>query len=442
MPRRSVLILLIAMLALATTGIALAATSGQTHNVQTKRSQPQGHDGKSDAKTNQAQRNQARAKSQAIMILGNGPVPPGAVPTTTDPGPGQWLKGPGVSVPATKELVDVHHFWRVPESSADLLAWIEAHAPTHAQPAASGGQDGTSVEWGFDYGFPTIKGVTSSEQLTISVETISATESALREDGQVVWIAPRPASETIPSGTKKIAVYVDSTFGKHSYLASTITSRAEITRLTSVIDNLPITQPGTAFGCPGISAQTPAVDLRFLGASTTPLAQVVEDDCAGLQFTINGHLTTGLQETTDLQALLWHLHAIGTCSADQLDASAASVARSPGTQQLMMLNFTNTSSDLPCGLQGYPQLTLVKNGQPLPTHVRDEQGTSNLVVLLPKVPAVSNVAWPAPSASCFHPTADTIDAQLPGLASHTFAIKAPGNVDPCGGTLTVNTLEL
>jgi hypothetical protein len=441
MRRRSVLILLIAMLALAATGIALAATSGQTHNVQTKNLQTQSHDVKSNpARTSHAPSEQAQ--SQAVMILGKGPVPPGAVLTTTDPGPGQWLRGPGVGVPATKELVDVHHFWRVPESSAELLAWIEAHAPTHARPAATGAQDGTTVEWGFDYGFPTIKAVTSSEQLTISVETISATESALREDGQVVWIAPRPASETIPSGTNKIAVYLDSTFGKHSYLASTITTRAEITRLTNVIDDLPITQPGTAFSCPPISAQTPAVDLRFLGASQTPLAQVVEDDCEGLQFTINGHSTTGLQETTDLQTLLWHLHAIATCSADQLNASATRVARNPQTQQLMLLNFTNTSSDHPCGLQGYPRLTLLKDGKPLPTDVRDEQGTSNLVVLLPKVPAVSNVAWLRPGASCSHTSADTIDAQLPGLASHTFAIKAPQHVDPCHGTLTVNTLEL
>ena len=116
--------------------------------------------------------------------------------------------------------------------------------------------------------------------------------------------APRPASERIPSGVRRIAVSTEQLGGKPRLVAS-VTGASQIKRIVSWVDRLPLAQPGPVF-CPADYGRR--VVLRFLSGSRV-LATAVADGagCGDVKLTIRGRSEP---ELTGGPGLIAHLASL------------------------------------------------------------------------------------------------------------------------------------
>lgn len=256
--------------------------------------------------------NCALAQTLAGTLIGEVPLPAGAAEVSSDPearGTNPWL---GVSdVPLSTPLVDVDRFWRAPGDPKSVMDWISAHPPSgFAQSGKeTGSADGTMRFWGVHFAAPPIAGRIASEELTVGATAATGGGTALRADAQVVWMIPRPATETIPAGVRSVLVSVDH-FGRGAFKEALVTAPGKVGRLVSYVDSRQLAQPGV-HSCPEIGSTTRVLDLRFLGAAgagSVALARAVEDACGGLTFSIRGGRQRPLAEDESLGALL---HTLG-----------------------------------------------------------------------------------------------------------------------------------
>lgn len=140
-------------------------------------------------------------------------------------------------------------------------------------------------------------GVLSTRQLVVEAVEVGAHETALRVDSQVVWIAPRSASETIPAGAHVLRVAVADAISslRLRQRPLTVTSPTRIVTIAGLIDALPVLQPGVS-ACP----EDRGVGIRLAFASArraTPLAVAVvsAEGCQDVALEIEGHAEPPLQ---------------------------------------------------------------------------------------------------------------------------------------------------
>ncbi len=225
-------------------------------------------------------------------------LPPGSSESSTDPAEGgSALASPGFGPPANPNAVDDHAWWIVPLTPAETVAYIYAHLPsctTRPLPehTISGftwpGNPGTLVIWAV----PLADGST-----------------ALRADAQVVWIIPRPASERIPSGAHLLKISIHEAGDKRigivkirseratvlRRLPSHVTSIAQINKVTALLNELRVHQPGIRH-CP--IAPPGSVQLTFYTHPSAPplaIADIHTEGCGGVSLTINGIAQPGLE---------------------------------------------------------------------------------------------------------------------------------------------------
>lgn len=380
--------------------------------------------------------NRAAAESAASALLARTPLPQGATEVTSDPSANHILAKAGGG-PATTQLVDAGRFWRVGGDPATIFAWITAHTPHGSQKAGTGSYSGPNgSDQSVTFSFPTAAGI-EQEDLQVSVAAAQGGGSAIRADGQAVWLVPRPASEVIPAGTTKVEVYVDHASTQKGSLTGTITSPSDVHKLVETIDALPIEQPGTFIGCPFIGAFTPAIDLRFIGAGATTLARTVEDNCTGLTFYIDGRRQTdGLQESVNLTTLLWGMHAFPVCTASQL-APSLTHAAATGIEQSFTATFAlENSSGTLCGIDAWARLTMLDaQGRPIPTHVTYARPIGAPALLFGGVRVSYALSWSSAAPACpDQPPAPEISAVIPGIGR--FRARTSHPIAPCGGRLT------
>ena len=136
--------------------------------------------------------------------------------------------------------------------------------------------------------------------------------TALRADAQVVWITPRSASETIPSGAglMRIAVHAPSLrrgFEPASLpllvrLPWKVTSVAQIDRIVSLLNELEVAQPGLRL-CPFEGAADSNVQLSFYasdGAAPLAVADIYLEGCGGVSLTLGGVPQPSLEGGSEL----------------------------------------------------------------------------------------------------------------------------------------------
>ncbi len=259
--------------------------------------------------------NRALAQSLAGTLIGEVPLPAGATEVSSDPEPSSsnpWL-GSSEDVPLSPLVVDVVRFWRVPGDPKSVMDRIAAHPPSgFTRSGNESGSGGGGVRlWGVHFG-ASIPGPISrriaQEELTIATTAADGGGTALRADAQVVWMIPRPASETIPAGVGSVLVSVDH-HGGGAVKEALVTAPGKVARLVSYVDSRQLVQP-SLLGCPAIGPSTRVLDLRFLGSAGTraaPLARVVEDGCDGLTFSVRGRREHPLAEDYLVGALLHQL---------------------------------------------------------------------------------------------------------------------------------------
>jgi hypothetical protein len=192
----------------------------------------------------------------------------------------------------------------------------------------------------------------SDEALGVAVTAATGGGTAMRADGQAVWLIPRPTQEVVPAGTRAVSVSIDR-LGGGQFPVSTVTAPRKIRQLLRFVDSRQLAQPGVT-ACREIGPDTTVLDLRFLAPSRgTPLARVVENGCGGLSLSIQGHSEPGLEEDVNLTGLLWKLGALPVCRAAQLSGSTTLPTRFPAPPELMAeIGFRDVSSTT-CSLNGF-----------------------------------------------------------------------------------------
>jgi hypothetical protein len=148
------------------------------------------------------------AQADATAMLAELPLPPGSSESSTDPAEaGSLLAHPGYGPAATPNAVDEHAWWLVPVTPAEALAYICAHLlPGTTRPLSNAsGLTGPNIPENTisGFGWPGSPGM-----LVVWAVRLASGSTALRVDAQVVWVTPRPASETIPSGARLLRITV------------------------------------------------------------------------------------------------------------------------------------------------------------------------------------------------------------------------------------------
>jgi hypothetical protein len=245
--------------------------------------------------------NKAAAGQDAHALLGLLQLPPGATPSATEPaGDDGVLSSPGVGAPATPTLVDDSAFWTVAGTPASVIAYVKAHAPAGStlSTGGTGSQPGKPTTTSLGYALPALPGVISSRVLAITVAPLPDGLIAVRADGEVVWIIPRPASEHIPPAAEVTVAVIDPGVPASKLpRPRVITSRRTIEALTATLNALPLFPPGI-FSCP--ADRDAAILLTFAptrGGTAEAVATIRLGGCGGVSLKLRGHTEPFLSST-------------------------------------------------------------------------------------------------------------------------------------------------
>lgn len=237
-----------------------------------------------------AAHNKALAKADAKKLLRKLRLPAGAV-RVAHPPRGVDLTAPFEQI--TPNLVDVHQWWLVPGSPSAVLAYVLAHPPTgSAQTTASGMKTFLSA-YGFTW--PNVPGVLSQRMLGVQAAPAPNRSTAVRADGEDIWIRPRAKSERIPAGVGFVRVTAtDEAIRQGPFTTS---SPATIKRVVALVNALPLFPPG-AFACPADWGSVTISFYRVSGGGNAPLAVATADNggCGSVLLTIAGRHQPELQQ--------------------------------------------------------------------------------------------------------------------------------------------------
>lgn len=233
-------------------------------------------------------------------MLAELPLPPGSSESSTEPAEdGSLLAHPPFGPPATPNAVDEHVWWLVPVAPAEALAYICAHLPAGTTRPASfgGGLSGPNVP---DNQIAAFTPPGNPGTLAVWAVRLPNGSTALRADSQVVWITPRPASETIPSGAHLLRIAVhdrnmkardpeSESLALLERLPRKTTSPRQIEGIVALLNKLHVVQPGRKL-CPLDVAHSSAKLTFYVRPHTAPLAvaDIGPGGCGSMSLTIGG----------------------------------------------------------------------------------------------------------------------------------------------------------
>ncbi len=242
--------------------------------------------------------NRARAEADAPRLLGLLELPPGAVRSATEPaGDHGAFAQPGHDE-LTPNLVDAHAWWTVPGTASDVLAHVAAHVPADANLFVRGTSNVAPGYESESFSLPAIAGVLSERVLAVAVEQLATGTTAVRTDGEALWISARPAWEQIPAGVHTVTYAARRTTraGKPGRVSGPIIlTGAQARELVHFINRLELVQPGER-SCP--AALDTSVALRFVDARGATIARAVEwpTGCAYVSLKIGDRIGPALND--------------------------------------------------------------------------------------------------------------------------------------------------
>jgi hypothetical protein len=186
---------------------------------------------------------QRQADAAATRLLAAFAVPPGASRLHKMPAlPAGWqLAGP--VAPSTSYVADKPQLWQFTGSAAEVIAWEKSHVSRAfaRNGTGAGSQRGTVIEDDAEFDLPAVPGEISERFLYVEAMNVGHGQTAIRADGIVYWLPPRPASERVP-GTAA-SVTVSEQFGAdlagHSPVQVTINDQVRVPRLVALVNALP-----------------------------------------------------------------------------------------------------------------------------------------------------------------------------------------------------------
>lgn len=156
---------------------------------------------------------------------------------------------------AGSDLVVRTAWWRAPGTMDSVLAWVKAHPPKGLSLTGAGASSGPSgiTSRFYEFSLPPVPGVLLSRSLYVSVASDGPDRTALRVDSEVAWLPAKPAAEHIPASARLVTITAvpGASAGRvrHVHRPVTITSRAVVAKIATVVDDLPLMPPGV-FSCP------------------------------------------------------------------------------------------------------------------------------------------------------------------------------------------------
>jgi hypothetical protein len=306
--------------------------------------------------------NRASATAEAARLLGLVALPPGAVPSGTEP---QGDQG-GLSEPtddeATPNLVDAHAWWTTTASPQAVLAYVATHLPPGAKSAGEGsssGPPGTVSTESETFALSPVRGVLAERVLGVTTATLADGVTAIRTDGEAVWLTPRPAWEQIPSAVRRViftARGADAA-GRLGQASAPRTLRgAGARRVVTSLNAAEVVQPGFR-SCPlGFDE---SVSLRFTTDRGRTLARATENPtgCAFVRLTIGARTGPSLSDYPSVTDELLRVGAVPVCAGRALSPSVSPPGRNgPANVRIIDVSFQNRSAVM-CRLAGFPRLT-------------------------------------------------------------------------------------
>ena len=395
-----------------------------------------------------ATRNLGVAQAQAARLLAMVRLPPEAVRSPSDPPGDTGVLAGATLAPATPNLVDAHSWWTISGSPASVVAYVSAHLPAEAKAAGSeSGNEATGFQ-GATFTLPPVPGVLSQRTIAVAAVQLTGTETAVRTDGEAIWLSPRPTWERLPGRVTSIRFTAsgESTGGRSGLASAPVTVAGQSAqRLVAFINRLGIVQPGTV-SCP---AELPdQLELRFDDSAGNGVAHGVENPtgCPFLHLTIGSRTGPNLSDDPSVTQELEELNAIKLCDGSALAATAtAPIPWRPGSEQ-MAFGLTN-KSDSVCRVSGYPTLSLI---DPHAHTMRTRLAHQSEQYPPPTAGQMDVTLDPGQSAEfwvyatrCTGPRAAGVRIQLPGIA-RPFALavgSAKHPFAPCGGRMGIAALQ-
>lgn len=321
--------------------------------------------------------NQARATVEATRLLGLVQLPAGATRSAKDPTGRHHALGQPTYDEATPNLVDAHAWWTTTAASSAVMAYVANHLPVGARryTSGSGSGPGTLDIASETFALPPVAGVLSERVLGVTVATLASGVSAVRTDGEAVWLTPRPGWERIPPGVRRVVFtatgQTDTGRPGPVSMPRTLTGN-RASRLVAFINTAEVVQPG-ATACPGGLFET--VTLQFVTADGRSVANAMENPtgCAFVTLTIGRRTGPDLTDYPSVTDELIRLDAVPVCSGRELAASASLPGRNgPVSARVISFGFQNRS-DVMCRLSGFPRLALFDAaGHRLPITLTDD----------------------------------------------------------------------
>jgi hypothetical protein len=248
-----------------------------------------------------ASANRRAAQVGARRLLNEVVLPANSIRSTTEPSGGSsLLSRAGAGPVVTPVVIDRHAWWRIPGSMASVSSFIRAHSPAGTIHTMEGWSSihGRTLERWLGYLWPATPSVLSERYLVIEVAPLTRGFVGVRADAEVAWFVPRSARERVPSGARVLGV-TRAFPGRAASLSLRFTNRAQVQRVATMLDRLPIVQPGL-INCPAVLV-LPVVTLTFKATQAgRPLAQASmpsdgpHGECPGITFTVRGHRQTPL----------------------------------------------------------------------------------------------------------------------------------------------------
>ncbi len=242
--------------------------------------------------------NWARAKADAPRLLGLLELPSGALRSATEPaGDYGAFEQPGYDE-LTPNRVDAHAWWTVPGTASDVLAYVAAHVPADANLFARGTSNVAPGYESESFSLPAIAGVLSQRVLAVAVEQLAPGTTAVRTDGEALWISARPAWEQIPAGVRAVTYTARTTTrsGRPGHVSGPIIlTGARARELVHFINRLELVQPGER-SCP--AALDTSIALRLADARGATVARAVErpTGCASVSLKIGNRTGPALND--------------------------------------------------------------------------------------------------------------------------------------------------
>jgi hypothetical protein len=231
---------------------------------------------------------QAAAEAEASALLGQLQLPAGAVESPAEPaGDEGFLAAPELGLGDTSNLADAHSWWIVPGTPQQVLAFVDEHRPPGAALFNQAPVNPGASTSGFALlRWPEGTGLLGERWLDVKVAQLSAGETGLRADGQVLWLSvPAP----IPTGAKLLRVTTDRAGPREPRRERTVTRATRIGAVAALLNGLPVARPTLlVFSCP---AEFGVVRLAFyasVGSPALATATIPIGGCAFIDVTVGG----------------------------------------------------------------------------------------------------------------------------------------------------------